>query len=77
MIEASTKTVFLQYIFYTHYLAYFQKSQKKIQVLINFESEVNTITPIYIIKLGLIIQKTDVNTPKIYDLVGLVTYRRL
>lgn len=41
--------------------------------MINSENEVNAITPVYIVKLDFIIQKTDIGTQKINGLF-LVTY---
>lgn len=45
------------------YLIQFKKN--KVQALINFRSEVNIITPAYVLELGLKICRTNVKTQKI------------
>ena len=52
----------------------FQKNKSKdVLALLNFESEVNAITPTYAAELGLKVQKTDVGAQKI-DRSLLKTY---
>lgn len=43
----------LEYISCIHYPIQFRKNQANVQILIDSESEVNTITSIYTFKLGL------------------------
>lgn len=57
---------------YIRYLVQIQKSLK-IQVLINFSSEINVMTPTYVIKLDLSIWKTNVKVQKI-EKSTIVTY---
>lgn len=42
-----------------------RKDQSDIKALIDFRSKVNTMTPVYTLKLGFSIQKTDVQVQKI------------
>lgn len=64
MTEASKKDdVILEKVPCIHYLLCFYKNKKnQVQVLIDSSSKVNTITPEYILKLGLKICSTNVGT---------------
>lgn len=42
-----------KWVLYIHYTLCFKKDQAKIQALVNFGGEVNTITPAYAKQLGL------------------------
>ncbi len=62
---------------YFWYIVYVQGIQVKIKALINSDSKVNIITPAYTTKLGLIIQKTNIEAwiidgshLKTYDMVS-------
>lgn len=56
----------LQRVSYIQYPVQFQRSLvNKIQALINFSSEVNSMTLTYIAKLGLTFQKTNIGAQKI------------
>lgn len=58
-----------------HYIVQFKKDWKaKIHILIDFDSNVNAITLVYVKKLGLCIRKTNVGAPKI-DGSNLTTYK--
>ena len=48
-----------------HYLVQFQKDKVDIWALIDFDSNVNLMTPAYTTKLGLKIQSTNVKAQKI------------
>lgn len=61
-MTASMKT--LQRVPCIQYLVQFLNNTE-VYALLDFESEVNAITPIYTAKQGLIIQKTILNTQKI------------
>ena len=72
VIEANKKAqkVIFDQMFYIHYLVQFWKDKRAtIWVLINSNSEVNTMTPAYAKQLGLQIQKSDVGAQKIYGLL--------
>ena len=47
---------------YIYYLLYFWKDPHETKALINLDNEVNDMTPAYIAKLGLKIQKTNIKT---------------
>ncbi len=55
----------LQKVSCISYSVQFQEDQPEIKALINFSSEVNTITPAYVIKLELTARKTSVRAQKI------------
>lgn len=56
----------LDQVLYIYYLVQFQKDKgKDVLTLINSGSEINTMTPPYAAKLGLKVQKIDVNTQKL------------
>lgn len=42
-----------------HYLFHFQKDNAGVRALIDSDSEVNTMTPAYIAKLGFKVRRTD------------------
>lgn len=63
MTETSKKA--LKYILYIYYLVQFWKNLSKIKTLIDLGSEVNTISPAYVKKLGFRMQKTNVDAQKI------------
>lgn len=42
----------LYYVFYIYYTLYFQKKHQKTQVLINLNSKINAMTPVYAAKLS-------------------------
>lgn len=65
MTGISIEAIALERMPCIRYLVYFHKNQGKIQVLIDFASEVNTITPAYTLKLGFIIWITDIGTQKL------------
>lgn len=48
----------------THYLVWFKENQAKTQALINSDNEINIITWLYAIKLGLKKQTINVKTQK-------------
>lgn len=50
----------LKKVLYIYYLLSFQKNPYKNQALIDLSNKVNTITLIYVAKLGQKIQKTDI-----------------
>ena len=52
-----------------HYLMQFQKYKEVIRVLINSGSKINVITLVYVSKLRLMVQKTDMKTQKIDSLL--------
>ena len=54
-IDTSKKNITLDYILYIYYFIYFQKNSNNVKVLIDACNEVNTITPIYILKLGFLV----------------------
>ena len=60
-----TQKVALDRVFYLYYLVQLQKDKgATIQALIDSGSNVNAMTPVYIKKLGLRDQKTDVGAQK-------------
>ena len=59
----------LDQVSYIHYPVQFRKDKEAIKALINSDSEVNAITPVYTKKLGLWSQKTDVGAQKIVGLL--------
>lgn len=50
-----------------HYPIQFMKNQVKIKALLNFGKNVNTITFVYIAKLGFKLQQTNIGAQKIYS----------
>lgn len=77
MIVASKKAdLLLQHVFYIYYLIYFKKNQAEIDTLIEFGSEVNTITSEYIFKLGLKVWLINIRAQKIdrfiFKIFGIV-----
>ena len=50
----------LEKVLCIHYLLRFQKDLRETRALINSGSEINAMTPAYIAKLGLEVQKTDI-----------------
>ena len=56
----------LERVLYIYYLLHFWKDIVGIRALINSNSEINAITPMYVSKLGLKIYHTDVEAQKIY-----------
>ena len=56
-----------------YYSVQFKKDTAEVRALIDLESEVNAMTPAYVKKLGLRIQKTDASAQKI-DGSTLKTY---
>ena len=72
-----TQEVALDRVLYLYYLVQFRKNKRAIiWALINFGSEINTITLAYAKKLGLRTWKTDVGAQKIdgssLDTLGMV-----
>lgn len=67
VIKASKKDdIILDRISYIYYPLCFRKDKKnKMQALINFGSKVNTMTPAYILKLGLTVCRINVGAQKI------------
>lgn len=55
----------LQHMLYIYYSIYLINAQDKIQALIDFDSEVNTIIQLYTTKLSLNIQSTNIKPQKI------------
>lgn len=55
----------LKHILCIYYLLCFKKNQAKIQALLNFNTEINTMTPAYMANLGLKIRPTNVRAQKI------------
>lgn len=53
LIPAAKAFLLLERISYIYYLMQFKKNQVKIQALLNFGNEINTIISIYIVKQGL------------------------
>lgn len=72
MTEASKKddNVALTKILYIYYLLYFCKNEKNMlhNILINFNTEVNNITYVYILKLGFGLYCTNVYLKKLMNL---------
>ena len=61
MTEASKEEhMFLERVLYIHYLLRFRKDTIGIKALIDSGSEVNAMTPAYVLKLGLKVYRTDV-----------------
>ncbi len=58
---------------YIQYLVQFQEGQPNIKALIDSGSEINAMTPVYAVKLGLTARKTSVGAQKI-DGLPLKTY---
>lgn len=72
--KASVRTLKALYqVLYILYSTSFEDGQTKIKILLDCSSEVNIMTVAYIVKLGLIIWKTIVNTQNIKSLF-LKTY---
>lgn len=69
----SLKQEALKQVFYIYYLVQFKKDTTGVLALIDSESEVNTMTSAYIKKLGLQMQKTNIEAQKI-DESTLETY---
>lgn len=71
IIVASIKTIIketnqvLKHLSYIHYLISLNKDKVKTQALINPGSEINTITLVYILKVGFKIYSTDIIASKI------------
>ena len=59
------KPLALDWVPCIHYSIWFKKSEVQVQVLIDSGSEVNTMTPGYILKLGLKVRPTNVGVQKI------------
>ena len=66
----------LERVSYIYYLLRFREDTEGIKALIDSNSKVNTITLAYIAKLGLKVQKTDIEAQKIdgsiLDIFGMV-----
>lgn len=54
------KNIILEKVLFIYYLLCFQKKTLEIKALIDFNCKVNTITPIYALKLGFEIRNTNV-----------------
>lgn len=69
IIRANKKNnVALGKVLYIYFLFCFHKNKNnKIWILINFDNKINAMTPIYIFKLDLKTQHTNVETQKIED----------
>ena len=67
MTEASirVKDQQLKYVLSIHYPVTFKKSQTAVQLLLDSGSNINAMTPVYAVVLGLRICSTDVETQKI------------
>lgn len=55
-LKASTldkSTLLLKQVPYIYHPIWFKKEQAKVQVLLDFSSKVNVITPVYTVRLGL------------------------
>lgn len=61
----SAKKDVLKYIIYIYFSVWFKKDITEVQTLINSGSEVNTMVPVYTKKLGLRMQKTNIEALKI------------
>ena len=59
-VSKETPKIIQNWVPYIHYSVQFRKDKEIIRALINFDSEINTMTLAYAKKLGLQIQKTDV-----------------
>ena len=57
--------MFLEPMLYIYYSLQFQKNTTGVKALINSGSEVNVMTPVYALKLGLNIYPSDVGAQKI------------
>lgn len=64
IIKANKKNIVLFKILYIYYLFYFQKYINKAQVLLDLSNKINTMMPIYILKLSLGIDYINVKTQK-------------
>lgn len=58
--KTSMKAILLQQVPCIWYQVYFQED--KVEALIDSEIEINVMTPVYIVKLNSVIQKTDIGT---------------
>lgn len=56
----NNSTLSLKQVVCIHHLIWFKKDQAKIQALIDFDSEINTMIPAYVDKLSLKIRPTNV-----------------
>lgn len=61
---------------YIYYLLWFKRDQAKVQALLNFNNNVNAMSPVYIARLSLKIQPTDIRAKKIdgsiFEMFGMV-----
>lgn len=67
LITVTTKQTYLllEYILYIYYLMHFKKTWVEIQTLINFKSEINVRSLVYMLKIGFKIRFTDIEALKI------------
>lgn len=63
MIEAGKENMVLEEVSYIYYLIWFKKY--KIKALINFGSEINTMSSKYVLKLGFKVHFINVKAQKI------------
>ena len=73
MLMTDLRKEALKCISYIYYQVQFKKNTIEIWALMNLGIEINAIAPVYIKKLGLWVQKTDVRVQKI-DRSTLETY---
>ena len=65
MTDSSGKEVVLESVSCIYYPVQFQGSQEQVKALLDNSSEVNTMSPAYVERLGFYIQKTNVGAQKI------------
>ena len=65
MLMTGPRTEALDCVSCIHYPVQFKKNTAEVRALIDSRKEVNAIAPAYAKKLGLQVQKTDVNAQKI------------
>lgn len=67
VLSKTSKVILLQYISCIWYLVQFREDPKEVKALVKSGSEVNAMTPVYAIKLGFAIGKTNIGAQKIDD----------
>lgn len=67
MTKANKEDVILDHVPCIPYPVCFWKDQDKVLALINLESKVNTMTPTYVLKLGLTVRPTNIRVQKVDD----------
>lgn len=60
LAPATNTLPLLKHVPYIYYLIQFQKDQVELQALINFGSEINTMTLLYMSRLGFKVRATNI-----------------